>query len=408
MNSIVNYFILCMAVVYILSCPGASLSLSKSNLIRNQTISATATRGRKNGGTSDVVRIAMVWVFHDVPPYYFRFALKTFAMHGKVMPIDIHLVCGENITKGRYATEYRSGRLHSHRFYVHAVSDEGWRTRIFDRLGVRLPYAVSEHPRKLADIKPMLGVLLDDLIPSFKYDYWVYGDTDGFFGSIEQVLDLNAVRKYDVISGYVPRFPDLNIFGFDTTKHYALGSFTMLRNIPKINSLFMRSVNYQEVLSDPNHYFHFDENSGVEKEHEESFHQVLALSDDVRKCCLSARIPQVLLDLKSSIIVLDLEAEFLERNVTTTIRWEVNKPIVFTISTYQPGTTTIVTERISSFFVHLLQWKFVRPTLYKKVFMAFIDKVESLPTGYDQLKCFELSTNGALYLTDSLYKFSFC
>jgi hypothetical protein len=254
----------------------------------------------------------------------------------------------------------------------------------------------------------MLGLLLDDILPTFKYDYWVYGDTDGFFGSIESVIDMNAARKYDIISGYSPRPPNIGAFGFDPTRHYALGSFTMIKNNLKMNRLFMRSENYETVLTDYKKYYHFDENSGADVEGVESFHQVLAFSDDVRKCCLNDRIPQALLDSKNSLVVLDLSSEFLVGNISTVIRWEVNKPATFTITRLDSAFNVVISESISAFFVHLLQWKYVRPTLYRNNFLSFIKRIESSPNEYKNIECFELKTHGALYSSNSLYEFSFC
>jgi hypothetical protein len=374
-------------------------------MLRNNTLT-TLSRGRRSfSGSGEPIRLAVVWVFHDVPPYYFKFALKTFAVHSKVAIIDIHLVCGENITEDH---TFQSGRLHSHRLYIHSLSDGDWKARISDRLGITMPYSFSDHPRKLADVKPMLGLLLDDFLPTFKYDYWVYGDSDGFFGNIESIIDMHAARKYDIISGYSPRPSVISSFGFDSTEHYALGSFTMIRNSPKMNRLFMRSANYDKVLTDYKHYYHFDENSGADVVGVESFHQVLAFSDDVRKCCLNPRIPQVLLDPTSHLVVLDLSSEFMQGNITTVMRWEINKPITFSITRYDAAPRKVVSESISAYFVHLLQWKFVRPTLYRSTFVAFINRIESLPNGYSNLKCFELTTRGALYLSKDLYEFSLC
>lgn len=66
----------------------------------------------------------------------------------------------------------------------------------------------------------------------------------------------------------------------------------MWRNNPRINSLFMRSVNWKQVVMSGNDLFAFDESSRPVAPGEESISKVLEFSTDVRQC-FNHRVPQV-------------------------------------------------------------------------------------------------------------------
>ena len=62
--------------------------------------------------------------------------------------------------------------------------------------------------RKLADFKPMMGLLFQDLIPPDKYSFWAYSDYDGLFGSFNQIIDFKRLYNYDIVSGVSKPVPN--------------------------------------------------------------------------------------------------------------------------------------------------------------------------------------------------------
>jgi hypothetical protein len=94
---------------------------------------------------------------------------------------------------------------------------------------------------KICDFRPSLGYLFPELIKG--YDFWGYGDIDMMYGNLRNFLTNELLDKYDI---------------FSFRPEYLTGSFTILRNTKKINTLFMQSRNYKTVLSQ-SEYFNFDE-----------------------------------------------------------------------------------------------------------------------------------------------------
>lgn len=113
----------------------------------------------------------------------------------------------------------------------------------------KLGFAVSiDYPRKLCDFKPAYGFLFSEIIR--KYDFWGFSDLDIVFGSIRTFMTERILKQYDVISSHY---------------NYVTGSFCLFRNKEYINQLFMKSKDYQMVLSNPTH-FCFDECNFLFKE----------------------------------------------------------------------------------------------------------------------------------------------
>jgi hypothetical protein len=98
-----------------------------------------------------------------------------------------------------------------------------------------------QHPYKLVDFKPAYGLLFnEDLLNS---DFWGYCDLDLVFGKINSFITDDILEKYDVIS---------------PGKDFIPGHFALFRNTEKINTLFMNSPNWKDVMTDPK-CFCFDE-----------------------------------------------------------------------------------------------------------------------------------------------------
>lgn len=101
-----------------------------------------------------------------------------------------------------------------------------------------------EKPYKIADIKPMYGVILADYFKG--YDYWGNCDMDLEFGDIRSFLDQYKLEQYD--------------------KFLGLGHFSLFRNTEENNLRFKLDGSgcgsWLDVIGDPDNHF-FDELSGI-------------------------------------------------------------------------------------------------------------------------------------------------
>ena len=101
---------------------------------------------------------------------------------------------------------------------------------------VSIPYSY-----KLCDFKPTYGFIFEDLFKG--YDFWGHGDIDLVYGNIRNFMTEELLSSFDVVS----------------VRHdYITGTFALYRNNKLFNSLFMESMDYKKVLSNPTHYC-FDE-----------------------------------------------------------------------------------------------------------------------------------------------------
>lgn len=104
------------------------------------------------------------------------------------------------------------------------------RKYINEKLGM---HVALEEPYKLCDLRPAYGFLFQSLIEN--YFFWGYCDLDEIFGNISDFIDEEILKNYDKIG--------------------CLGHFTLYRNSPDINSMFMHSLNgeelYKEFFSSP-------------------------------------------------------------------------------------------------------------------------------------------------------------
>jgi hypothetical protein len=99
---------------------------------------------------------------------------------------------------------------------------------------------VLNSPYKLCDYKCAYGYLFEEYLTG--YDFWGYCDLDLIFGRFSDFISDNLLSKYDKIGH--------------------LGHFSLYRNHPEINTIFMKSLNgrvrYQEVFT-TDHICVFDE-----------------------------------------------------------------------------------------------------------------------------------------------------
>lgn len=129
--------------------------------------------------------------------------------------------------------------------------------------------------RKLCDFKPAYGFLFPDLIRD--YGFWGHGDIDIIFGDIRNFITDELLEKYELIN----------------VRHdFLAGYFLLFKNNEKMNTLFMKSRDYQKVLSSESHYcfdetnFQYDEFSDMmslpkrEQEVESMMHLVKRLEEE--------------------------------------------------------------------------------------------------------------------------------
>jgi len=106
----------------------------------------------------------------------------------------------------------------------------------------KLGFTVNiDYPYKLCDFKPAYGFIFSEIVKG--YDFWGHGDIDVVYGNIRNFMTEEILANYDIIS----------------SRHdYITGTFCLFRNNEQMNTLFMQSKDYKQVLSSPDH-FCFDE-----------------------------------------------------------------------------------------------------------------------------------------------------
>ena len=98
-------------------------------------------------------------------------------------------------------------------------------------------------PYKFCDFRPAYGEIFSEFLSD--YLFWGYCDTDLVWGNLGKWLLSDQILSYDRISHW--------------------GHCTLLRNVPKINSLYKNKIEgisyYKDVFTDQRHYA-FDEECG--------------------------------------------------------------------------------------------------------------------------------------------------
>jgi hypothetical protein len=264
-------------------------------------------------------------------------------------------------------------------------------------MGINITYPIETLGRKIADFKPCLGDLFQDLISPREYTYWVYGDSDGFFGSYDRMLDRNALSGYDIVSGLPP--PPKGSEAWSSipgqwVPGYCTGGWTLLRNTPRINQLYRRSPQWQQLLSSPK-YRSFDESSS----HDETMNTVLKSSaEDVRRCCINNRSPQVLTTMSEKVgsyhmYIAGVDASYVQKNNSLNVVWRAGEGLTVTLSGNVGMNGAYRTETAHVLFLHFLQLKYCcSKELFDamKAFMASINGGSAAPNSVLSLRCFTL------------------
>lgn len=123
---------------------------------------------------------------------------------------------------------------------VHKISFEDVVRTLRNRLGIN---ASSDDPYKLCDLRPAYGLIFQEYLSD--YEYWGWSDVDVVLGRTGPFLE--DLDGYDV---------------WCVREKWTTGSWTLLRNDEKINTLFKRSPDWKMIFQSSQSWA-FDECGGV-------------------------------------------------------------------------------------------------------------------------------------------------
>lgn len=107
-----------------------------------------------------------------------------------------------------------------------------FRERVGDLLGIECP--IEPGSGKLHDYRPALGMLFEEELRG--YDYWGHTDFDCVYGRVDRFVTDEFLKVLDVHSNH---------------ENYICGPWTLYRNIPTLNRLFMKHPDWRGVFSNP-------------------------------------------------------------------------------------------------------------------------------------------------------------
>lgn len=110
---------------------------------------------------------------------------------------------------------------------------------IQEKLGPYFPHGSSQTVLrtgyKLCDLKPMYGLLFENLLKG--YDYWAFGDCDVLYGrAFDEWIEKAVAAEAEIAT---------------VQSEYCAGPFTLVRNTETCNRLFLGVGNWQEMLMRP-------------------------------------------------------------------------------------------------------------------------------------------------------------
>ncbi len=94
---------------------------------------------------------------------------------------------------------------------------------------------------KLCDLRPMYADIFAEYVAD--YHFWGYCDLDVILGDLSVFLTPELLNTHDIIS---------------LRREWLSGSFSLYRNVPRLNKLYTRSESWQRVAESSTH-FRFDE-----------------------------------------------------------------------------------------------------------------------------------------------------
>jgi hypothetical protein len=168
-------------------------------------------------------RVALILPWYGAKPWYW----ELFEKSAERLSMDVIVIAEKGFS------------VKAKNFRVVEMSLEEVRQRAVKALGTDVNLTCGY---KLCDLRPMYGVVFADVIEG--YDYWVYGDCDVVYGrKFNEFLSRVVEEDWEVAT---------------VRGKWMSGSFTMLKNVRPINTLFMRAEKWQDMLKNHNNQW-FDE-----------------------------------------------------------------------------------------------------------------------------------------------------
>jgi hypothetical protein len=162
-------------------------------------------------------------------PYYGAFPKSfPFYVNGLIKNPNIHVYMFTDCFYDGYVPE----NLH-----IIESSMEHFKLLVKNKLGINSNIKKSY---KLCDFRPAYGVIFEDYIA--EYDYWAMGDIDVIYG--------------DVLSNFPENWQDYDVLSM--VPEWLSGSFSVFKNLSKINNLYKSSCSWEVVFSSEEN-FAFDE-----------------------------------------------------------------------------------------------------------------------------------------------------
>lgn len=122
--------------------------------------------------------------------------------------------------------------LHKHGYDVLLDRQEdGFAKRVRDRLGVTWPEGDG---RKVCDYRCAFGVIYGPVLAD--YDFWGHTDLDCIYGRVERYVTEEFLSRLDIHSNHID---------------YVSGPWTLYRNTPAVNELFLNYPRWQDELERP-------------------------------------------------------------------------------------------------------------------------------------------------------------
>jgi LmbE family N-acetylglucosaminyl deacetylase len=111
---------------------------------------------------------------------------------------------------------------------------ESFKARVKNKLGIDYPGEIGTG--KVWDYRPALGLLYEDEIKHYNFDFWGHCDLDMVFGDVNKWFDDETMSNLDIWSNH---------------HEYICGPWTLYRNSERVNKLFMEYPEWKEKLLTP-------------------------------------------------------------------------------------------------------------------------------------------------------------
>jgi hypothetical protein len=152
----------------------------------------------------------------------------------------------------------------------------------------------------------------------------------------------------------------------------------------------MRSVNWETVLKDGDMVYAFDESTRPRASGEESIHQVLEISHDIRQCCVNKRLPKVTKG-SNSVLIAEMFSRFLEGvNGTITLKWEKGTGLNIVLTGPFGHGEVMKKEVVKPLFFHFLQWKYTAKNQLNNAIKSLLNDITNKGITVFDINCFKL------------------